>query len=565
MPEIITVIAAVPDAGATFTASNVAAWLSQNAKTLLIDLSCRGILGELFLSEAAKETVYPTTITWREYQGEFLLTTKFGLSVLPGPIQEAEGQEKASCQIDELINNYAYFDFIVIDAGGDIFLPYIDSAMAVSNMTVLVAEPSQRCLQAIPDHKRRELNQKSNLRLVVNRVSKGAYYHPRDVARWFGFEEYLEIPDDPIGAKVAIKRRLPQVLNGKGKAYSSLCQLSKDLFNTSSFSLSEEEEELHVEQQQQSTSADSVVDMSQMPKGIKDRIGNIFCLLKSFFKHKRNSKDRLFVPEMKEDGGETNSREQIKTLGASKSIEQSNIDELTGCYTRRVLQDYRPIGAYVAVFIDLDKFKPINDILGHAAGDRVLATFGKVLMANLKGQDLAVRYGGDEFLLILPNTSPKGAEKVVSNLRAAWERDAPDTGNLKVGFSAGIAAGEGYDDLPEAIKAADRAMYAEKVKCAGRISDADVRGVQPAASIQPLTLLQPLGTSLQKEKESVFQMMGQVFGGLFNVLGVMIIFSMGVWIINYFLNLIGKSSSTLNTTAKFVTEFWQMLFTGLFG
>jgi diguanylate cyclase (GGDEF)-like protein len=91
---------------------------------------------------------------------------------------------------------------------------------------------------------------------------------------------------------------------------------------------------------------------------------------------------------------------------------------------------------------DLDKFKPINDILGHAAGDHVLATFGRVLMANLKGQDVAVRYGGDEFLLILPNTSPKGAERVVSNLRAAWERDAPDTGNLKVGFRQGLPQGK---------------------------------------------------------------------------------------------------------------------------
>lgn len=87
---------------------------------------------------------------------------------------------------------------------------------------------------------------------------------------------------------------------------------------------------------------------------------------------------------------------------------------MTGCYTRRHLTEkFVSTGVYSVVFIDLDNFKPVNDLLGHEAGDRVLAAFGEMLNRNLKGKDVAVRWGGDEFVLILPETSRTGAERVV--------------------------------------------------------------------------------------------------------------------------------------------------------
>lgn len=137
-------------------------------------------------------------------------------------------------------------------------------------------------------------------------------------------------------------------------------------------------------------------------------------------------------------------------------------DALTGCYTRHYLESARLELTYSAVFIDLDNFKPVNDVLGHEAGDKVLAAFGKMLAENLRGRDLAVRWGGDEFVLVLPDTPPEGAEVVVEKLREAWGQSAPDTGNLKVGFSYGVAAGKGAGGLLAAVKAADRAMYAAK-------------------------------------------------------------------------------------------------------
>ncbi|OPX94983.1 MAG: Response regulator PleD [Pelotomaculum sp. PtaB.Bin104] len=144
-------------------------------------------------------------------------------------------------------------------------------------------------------------------------------------------------------------------------------------------------------------------------------------------------------------GPETKIQQTAETQELSVPTNGDEIyrDTLTECYTRRYLtEQFSCSGHYAVVFIDLDNFKPVNDILGHEAGDRVLAAFGKMLVENLKGCDVAVRWGGDEFVLVLPETTPAEAERVVENLRAAWGKAAPDTGNLKVGFSAVISAGE---------------------------------------------------------------------------------------------------------------------------
>ncbi len=145
-----------------------------------------------------------------------------------------------------------------------------------------------------------------------------------------------------------------------------------------------------------------------------------------------------------------------------KPADESCRDALTGCYTRRYLENVTLDSPYSVVFVDLDSFKSVNDILGHAAGDKVLAAFGKMLVENLKGRDLAVRWGGDEFVLVLPETQPENAEMVTERLRGEWKKAAPDAGNLEVGFSYGIGFGRKAEELQVAIKAAGRAMYFRK-------------------------------------------------------------------------------------------------------
>ncbi|AEG15981.1 diguanylate cyclase [Desulfofundulus kuznetsovii DSM 6115] len=146
--------------------------------------------------------------------------------------------------------------------------------------------------------------------------------------------------------------------------------------------------------------------------------------------------------------------------------DEGNRDALTGCYTRRYLENADLKCPFSVVLINLENLKPVNDILGHEAGDRVLAAFGKMLAENLKDRDLAVRWGGDEFVLILPETSPENAERVVERLREEWRKAVPGTGNLdgnlEVGFSYGISFNNGTEDLQATLRSADRAMYSRR-------------------------------------------------------------------------------------------------------
>ncbi len=140
-------------------------------------------------------------------------------------------------------------------------------------------------------------------------------------------------------------------------------------------------------------------------------------------------------------------------------------DPLTGCFTRAVLEvpgfikreEARSKRREVWVlFIDVDGLKRINDELGHEAGDRVLAHMGKALLSCLRGEDLIIRWGGDEFVVIL--TCPSEAlPSVVSRLRNSCT-PAP----FGCTVSVGIAKMEG--DFLEAVKKADKRMYEEKRK-----------------------------------------------------------------------------------------------------
>lgn len=116
--------------------------------------------------------------------------------------------------------------------------------------------------------------------------------------------------------------------------------------------------------------------------------------------------------------------------------------------------------------LDLDRFKAVNDAYGHLEGDQVLTTFARLLNAQLRAVDIAGRVGGEEFLVILPETDPAGACVVLERLRTAcWDHlHTPD--GRTVQFSAGVA-GFAAHDMPEVLlRRADVALY--RAKDAGR-------------------------------------------------------------------------------------------------
>ncbi len=104
------------------------------------------------------------------------------------------------------------------------------------------------------------------------------------------------------------------------------------------------------------------------------------------------------------------------------------------------------------VLLDLDGFKAINDRAGHAAGDRLLAELAVRWKTSLRSCDILGRHGGDEFVLLLPATTPAQAEVALDRLRAS----------TPVAFSAGIACWERDEGMEACLARADKGLYVEK-------------------------------------------------------------------------------------------------------
>ena len=122
------------------------------------------------------------------------------------------------------------------------------------------------------------------------------------------------------------------------------------------------------------------------------------------------------------------------------------------------------------MILDIDHFKAVNDNHGHDIGDAVLREFAARLRRNIRGVDLACRFGGEEFVVLMPDTDTAQAEAVAERVRQAMAEKAFDVGApraLSVTVSVGVSIRESLSDTPEGmIKRADVALY--RAKRAGR-------------------------------------------------------------------------------------------------
>jgi two-component system cell cycle response regulator len=158
-----------------------------------------------------------------------------------------------------------------------------------------------------------------------------------------------------------------------------------------------------------------------------------------------------------------------------ESAEMAIMDSLTGLYNRRYMESHmrtlvqeaaqrgKPLSVLVA---DIDFFKAVNDAHGHDAGDVVLKDFATRLRENIRGIDLACRLGGEEFVVMMPDTDLAKAYIVGERLRQRIANEpfqiSPDK-HLTITSSVGLAALEGVDDTPDALlKRADQALYSAK-------------------------------------------------------------------------------------------------------
>jgi len=137
---------------------------------------------------------------------------------------------------------------------------------------------------------------------------------------------------------------------------------------------------------------------------------------------------------------------------------------------RMVAQAGRSLNPLAAVLLDLDHFKQVNDVYGHDKGDEVLASVGAALTAGLRASDFAGRYGGEEFLLLLPETDAEEARLVVERLRLAIAAITIKAADLRVTASFGIAILPDHAvDASSLLRQADRALYAAKAGGRNRV------------------------------------------------------------------------------------------------
>jgi diguanylate cyclase (GGDEF)-like protein len=177
-------------------------------------------------------------------------------------------------------------------------------------------------------------------------------------------------------------------------------------------------------------------------------------------------------------------RRRVELEAAYKRIEElAELDELTGSFNRRcimrllddeIIRAQRNNTPCTAALIDLDWFKRINDNFGHPTGDEVLRTFAITIFANIRSIDKFGRYGGEEFLLVLPDTPHDKAVQMLDRLRGIVE--ALDWSAFSDGLTVTISGGVatlGPNDTPDTLLArADSALYAAKERGRNRIASA---------------------------------------------------------------------------------------------
>jgi len=175
-------------------------------------------------------------------------------------------------------------------------------------------------------------------------------------------------------------------------------------------------------------------------------------------------------------------RRSIELKDAYRRIEElAELDELTGSYNRRCIMQQlgaeiersRQTAAPCAIaLIDLDWFKRINDAHGHPVGDEVLRTFAITVFANIRPADRFGRYGGEEFLLLLPGTDGDAAERTLERLRgivADLDWSAFSAG-MRVTISAGVVTLRDNDSADTVLARADGALYSAKAQGRNRIA-----------------------------------------------------------------------------------------------
>jgi len=142
-----------------------------------------------------------------------------------------------------------------------------------------------------------------------------------------------------------------------------------------------------------------------------------------------------------------------------------DVNERTALVFLRVAHASRTLSPLAALLLDLDHFKQINDRYGHPFGDELLKEFANAMRATVRESDLAARWGGEEFALVLPETNAEGGALLAERIREIVESrmvQAPDGTDVRITGSFGVASFPESEELGELLAAADSALYGAK-------------------------------------------------------------------------------------------------------
>lgn len=173
---------------------------------------------------------------------------------------------------------------------------------------------------------------------------------------------------------------------------------------------------------------------------------------------------------------ENNEIENFVSIGvditAKKCLEElASIDKLTGLYNRRMIDEFinievekhkrNPYDGLSVIMIDIDYFKNVNDTFGHQIGDMVLSQTAKLMIENSRKSDIKGRFGGEEFIIICPQTTAESALRLAEKIRTTIESFKFEEVGYKT-ISLGISTFEDNDTVESLIKKADTALYQAK-------------------------------------------------------------------------------------------------------
>ncbi|MFT5835588.1 MAG: diguanylate cyclase (GGDEF)-like protein [Sulfurimonas sp.] len=154
----------------------------------------------------------------------------------------------------------------------------------------------------------------------------------------------------------------------------------------------------------------------------------------------------------------------------SKAVSFAFTDALTGLKNRHYLNDFlekfnsmgKEDSTFAVVFIDIDRFKLVNDTLGHSTGDCILKNLAISLRSLIRPGDTLCRYGGEEFVIIFCDIIKEDALRKVEQIRESIQRKTFECKGQKVTISAGVSFGTRDDDISEVMECSDKALYMAK-------------------------------------------------------------------------------------------------------